>query len=192
MKKWIIYSFGLLLTASLFAGVLEYRYAKSVRTISDHYVRVEQFPKLLTLAQSLPTDGYIEKNSANRINILKVSKDFIEKLYPELENELSNAEKKCLRPSSNKAHVTLKGYLNSPQSYIPAGQRFNFRVNGIFKEIRVRKIHRLKIEETWYEAAVESPQLLKSFKEINHPEILHISIAVAAKLMDSSTCFQNK
>lgn len=168
--------------------ILKYAYILPSRTISDHYARVEQFPKLVALAQSLPNTGYIEINN-NHVDILKVSNDFIEKLYPELEIALNTAGKKCLHRSSNKAHITLNGYLDSPKSSISAGQQYRFRVNGIFKEIRIRKIRSYKIEETWYEAAVESPQLLKSFNKIIHPEILHISFAVSAKIIGSSLCF---
>ncbi len=189
MVKWIFYSVGFFLIATLIVAILKYAYFLPSRTISDHYVRVGQFPKLLALAQALPNTGYIETNN-NHVNILKVSNDFIEKLYPELEFALNTEEKKCLHRSSNKAHITLEGYLGLPKSSLLAGRQYRFRVNGIFKERRIRKIRSYQIEETWYEAAVESPQLLQSFNEIIHPEILHISFAVSAKIMGSSLCFE--
>lgn len=189
MRKWIFYSICFFLIAGI---IIKYCVLNKInRTITDRYTRVQEFPKILALAQSLPNIGYIEKNSANVITVLKVSDDFIQRLFPELEKELSDEEKHCLHPSSHHAHITLKGHVHAPRLPITPGQAFRFHVNGIFKEKRIRKIHSVMVEETWYETAIESPQLFQAFKEIIHPEILHISFGVSSRLMDSSTCLEN-
>jgi hypothetical protein len=191
MKKSIFLSIFLILAVSLI--LISFKFKSPPKhfpyILSDHYTRVNDYPELLLQAQSLPTFGFIMQNSKKNFERLRVNSDYLDKLYPVLLNSLSEDEKKCLKPGTNAPHITLKGYLANPRSDVADGGRFDFKVNGIFREKVIKVYPSFEVEETWYEAAVESPQLLSSFRKILHPEILHISIGVSRKIISTSQCF---
>ncbi len=192
MKKSIFVSLSVFLAATMILVLLKFKsHPKHFPyLLSDNYIRVNDYPELLAQAKSLPAFGVIMKSSKNHFGRLKVNSDYVDKLYPVLLNSLREDEKTCLKRGTDSPHITLRGHLSQPRSDVLDGERFDFKINGIFREKVIKVYPLFKVEETWYEAAVESPQLLSSFYKISHPELLHISIGVSRKIISNSKCFE--
>gem|GEM_PF-4814382 len=172
MKKWILFS--LLLAGLMIAAFFQL----PSRVISDEITPLD-YPQLLLAAQSLPNTGFI-KQGRGSIVVLRTADDYTDKLYGILLNYLTPNEKKYLTISPRKAHITL---FRSHQRLKFSKNNYTFQVNGIVKETIIKKSHGLLIRETWYEVAISSTELTQFFKEIPHPNSLHISIAVSKKLL---------
>ncbi len=191
MKKSVFLSLSLVFGASLILISFKSHQTYFPYVLSDNYIRVNDYPELLAQAKSLPAFGVIMQSPKKHFGRLKVNSDYIDKLYPVLLNSLREDEKTCLkRNNTDFPHITLKGHLSQPRPDVLDGERFDFKITGIFREKRIKVYPLFKVEETWYEAAVESPQLLSSFYKISHPELFHISIAVSRKIISNSKCFE--
>lgn len=182
MKKWIFFSFLLL---GLLLSYL-YEFAKRhLYIVSDNYFKAS-YPELFVQAKLLPTFGFVLGKPNGTMKLLKVSDRYVNQLYPILTKILSDEEKHCLRPSPSKigAHITLYGH---PQPSIFLGQRYDFNIDGIFREIRIKKFLFFTQYEIWYEVAVKSQELVEAFR-IDQPETLHISIGVSTRIGNTSFC----
>ena len=178
MKKWIFSSL-LLLGLTVFSL---YHFAKRhLYIISDHYAKVS-YPELLSQAKLLPTFGFLQQKA----EILKVSDHYVNELYSTLNHMLSEDEKRCLRPSPDRrgAHITLYGH---PRQSVFSRQRYDFNIDGIFKETVVKKFHFFTEYDTWYEVAVKAPELVEVI-QIDHPDTLHISIGVSRRIAHTHFC----
>jgi hypothetical protein len=185
MKKWIFWSFGILgLLGAGFAFLHDFN-MRDYTILSDDYIKIDN-PALYLKAKELPTTGFLQAHGS--IHRLKVSDNFILKLYPLLQAQLPQDEKKCLQPSplSSGGHITLVG-LHVPKEQLEAVYSFN--IIGLFREVRVKKFYFFSVREVWYELVVNSPALLKTFKQISNRDILHISIGVTKKIEGTDYCF---
>lgn len=139
------------------------------------------YSELLSAAQSLPTTGFLTAD----FRMIKVSDDYINKLYPILLSSLREEEKKCLRPSSAEkgGHISLWG---DPITKVFPGQNYNFSANGILREVRIKKYSIYSVKETWYEVNIHSADITENFKETIYP--MHISIGVSKKIIGTLFC----
>lgn len=151
---------------------------------------------ILSRSRQLIMIGYLIQKS-NKNLYLKVSDQFIEKLYPLvkkdlLQNDQNTSILKCLEilPLRDRhnlgAHILI---FKGKRDFILPNRPYHFVINNYIKAIIFKKYHGTLVKETWYELAVSSPELATQFSDITHPDNFHISIAVAKTRVDNCQCY---
>lgn len=136
-------------------------------------------PALLAAAAQLPATGTLRQED-NGFVYLKVSDDFVNKLYPLLNDKTLYKDR-----NRNGAHITLITPANITKYNVPPitelGSEYPFKIEALYK-ITMRKCQKGQgFDKTWYVLHVDAPELMSLLNKYGIPVKknyrLHITLA---------------
>lgn len=178
VKKYIS---TIVLISIFFIGIAIPSFAGKVEPIEN--------PVLLNLAKTLPMQGILHQDK-NGYTYLKVSTDYINKLFPLLESDHWIKDK-----NTNGAHITLinpsKVYNDHLFGLVEIDKMYHFKVIGVDKIITRHCFKKHDGKKIWYVLEVELPELNEFITKYNLSKSLrfpHISIAYKQEVDFNKPC----
>ncbi len=151
-------------------------------------------PEIINMAKKIPSDGIL-MTTPDGFVYLKVSNDYIKKLYPLLLPYLSNEEKKCIDTANivSGSHISVFYPKDRIKHLTTIGKNYSFTIKNVKKVSFTKLINHQKTKVTWYVISITVPELEQYIKKYNKDKSLHISIAEDKRLVSNGQClFINK
>jgi|GEM_PF-1474495 hypothetical protein len=152
-------------------------------------------PQVLRHAKQLPSQGVVQKQG-NYI-YLKVSNQYLLKLYPQLLAGLKN--QRCVKMSRDSvgAHMTIIDHRSLDREAMQSvnallNKTFDFRVTKIYKVTFHFERHQHRYTRAYYVVKVVAPALMQALKQQGLTRYLsdvgHLHITIAEKKMLGDVC----